>query len=83
MDADDEFHLLSSRMSNLNETFTSVSDLVERLGGKNREIGIASTTRTNSEIMSDLIRYHQILTTLKRQDESESNDAKIKDLWIA
>ena len=28
--------------------------------------------------MSDLIKYHQIFTTLKRQDKSESNDAKIK-----
>ena len=78
MDADDEFHSFSNRIKNMSKTFTSVSELVERLRGNNSESVNASVTRTNNEIMSDLHRYHQILMTLKRRDESESNYAEIK-----
>ena len=37
VNGDDEYHLLSNRMTNLNEMFTSVSELVEHLRGNNGE----------------------------------------------
>ena len=46
--------------------------------GNNCESVNASVTRPDNEIMSELIKYHQSLTTLKRQYKSESNDAQIK-----
>ena len=70
VDSDGEFHLLSKRMSNLNRTFTLVSELVDHLRGNNRESLSASVTRPNNKTMSDLIKYHQSFTTLKRQDKS-------------
>ena len=52
-------------MSNLNEKFTSVSELLERLRGNNRESANASVTRPNNEIMSNMSSYHQSFEFLR------------------